>query len=64
MCSRFFGAAFEFGKLFFRQIGVIRFKFILEFIPETFQNLLLFLGWQRANSVNYFGNGHGAKLLR
>ena len=61
---KFGDASVKLGNLLRRQIGVVRFKFILEFIPKTFQNLLLFFRWQRADLFNYFGNGHGGNLLR
>ena len=53
----------EFGNLLRRQIGVIRFKFILEIIPKSFQNLLLLFRWQRTDLFNYFGNSHGGNLF-
>ena len=61
---KFGDAPVKFGNLLRRQIGVIRFKLILEFIPETFQNLLFLFRWERTDLFNYFGNGHGGNLLR
>jgi len=61
---KFGDASVKFGNLLRRQIGVIRFKLILEFIPETFQNLLFLFRWQRTDLFNYFGHGHGGNLLR